>query len=146
MIMRQRAVEVKGDLSCPREWIRPTDLQDGAEKRFQSLPNSTARIEALQPRFALFPEEEPGCIVPPGTADNSPPFQRWDKPRSTIPQSPGGTAEALSEDEFQPSLRDMNAMYYLQIGWLHPQKMHARGSCEIRVLGNGRREVSSEPP
>jgi len=95
MIMRQRAVEVKGDLSCPRKWARTTDLQDGAEKRFQSLPNSTARIEALQPRFALFPEEEPGCIVPPGTADNSPPFQRWDKPRSIILPSPGGTAEAL---------------------------------------------------
>jgi len=64
MIMRQRAVEVKGDLSCPREWIRPTDLQDGAEKRFQSLPNSTARIEALQPGFALFPQENPNRTVP----------------------------------------------------------------------------------
>ena len=84
--------------------VRPADLQDGAKKRVQSPPHTTARIEAQQSGVALSPEEEPGCIVPPGTADNSPPFQRWDKPRSIIPPSPGGTAEALSEEAFQPSL------------------------------------------
>ena len=73
-----------------QEGVRPADLQDGAEKRVQSLPYSTAHIEAQQSGAALFPEEEPGCIVPPGTADNSPPFQRWDKRRSITPQVPEG--------------------------------------------------------
>ena len=59
----------------------------------------------------LFPDEEPGCIVPPGKVDKvfdgfaSPPFQRWDKRRSIVPPVPG-TAEALSEDVFHPTLQD----------------------------------------
>jgi len=135
-----------------QEGVRPADLQDGAEKRVQSLPYSTAHIEAQQSGAALFPEEEPGCIVPPGTADNSPPFQRWDKRWFIVPASPGGTAEALSEDVFQPSLRDWiwkkgrafppqkrwageavedfvrcpsgtwNAICFLQNGGLHPKR------------------------
>ena len=67
---------------------RPAHLQDDAEKRIQSLPQSAAKIEARQSGVALFPEEEPACIVPPGTADNSPPFQ----PRkSSSPQRHRGT-------------------------------------------------------
>ena len=81
---------------CVGPRVQPADFQDGAEKCVQSLSNSTARIEAQQSGVALFPEEEPGCIVPPGTADKvfdgfaSPPFQRWDKRQSIIPRVPEG--------------------------------------------------------
>jgi hypothetical protein len=37
--------------------VRPADLQDGAEKRVQSPPNSTAQIEAQLSGVAPFPEE-----------------------------------------------------------------------------------------
>jgi len=43
---------------------RPAHLQDDAEKRIQSLPQSAAQIEARQSGVALFPEEEPARIVP----------------------------------------------------------------------------------
>ena len=69
-------------------------------------PRQTPQRRLTLTGFALLPEEETRCIVPPGTVDSSPPFQRWDKPRSIVPPSPGGTTETLSEDVFQPSLRD----------------------------------------
>jgi len=89
-------------------WVRPADLQDDAEKCILSLPHSTARIEAQQSGVVLFPDEEPGSIVPPGTADNSPPFQRWDKRRSVTPQVPEGRLRPHPKTRFsRPYLLDI---------------------------------------
>ena len=99
---------------------------------------------AIQGR--AFPTRRAGPHRPGGTFDNSPAFQRWDTRRSIILPSPGGTTETLSEKAFQPSLRDwtgragrafpttevlgycqmslrdVKAIYPLQIGGLHTSR------------------------
>jgi len=72
--------------------VRPTDLQDGADKSVQA--------ESACPTRRAAPHS------PRGTVENSPPFQRWETSWSIILPSPGGTTETPSQTAFQPSLRD----------------------------------------
>ena len=86
-------------------YVQPADLRDGAEKCVQSLPHSTAQIEAQQSAVALFPQENPNRAVPEGRLTIAHRFNGGTS-RGPLSPSPGGTAEALSEDVFQPSFRD----------------------------------------
>jgi len=89
----------------PWTWVGPGDLLDLAEKCVQSPPNSTAQIEPQQSGVALFPQENPNRAVPEGRLRIA---HRFNGGTSGGPLSPKSrrTAEALSEDVFQPSLRD----------------------------------------
>ena len=88
------------------EGVRPTDLQNRADRSVQARQLAAVPMKAQQSTRPPFPEEEPHPTVPEGRLTIAHRFNGGTGGGPIILPSPGGTTEILSEKVFQPSLRD----------------------------------------